>query len=57
VRGLAIVFEVFLAACGLVIFVYGDLSTHRGLRIAGVVLVTLAIVAAAVISALRERDP
>ena len=37
--------DVLLASLGFVVFIWGDLTTHRGVRVGGIVVVTLAFVA------------
>jgi hypothetical protein len=53
---LKLVGEACLAAVGLAVFVYGDLLSHPLARIAGVVLITLAVVLAAILSSTHDRD-
>jgi hypothetical protein len=55
VRVWVIAVDVLLASLGFAVFIWGDLTTHRGLRAGGVALVTLAFVAGAVISSLYHR--
>ena len=53
---LKLVGEACLAAAGLAVFIYGDFFSHRLVRIAGVVLITLAVIVAAILSATRDSD-
>jgi hypothetical protein len=39
--------DVLLASLGFVVFIWGDLTTHRWVRVGGIVIVTLAFVAGA----------
>jgi hypothetical protein len=55
-RIFAIAADVLLAGLGLALFIYGDLLTDRTARIAGVVVVTLAVVTGSIIAATRQRD-
>ena len=48
--------DVLLASLGFAAFIWGDLTTHRGLRAGGVALVTLAFVAGSIISSLYKRE-
>ena len=48
--------DVLLASLGFVVFIWGDLTTHRGVRAGGIVLVTLAFVAGAIISTFRGHE-
>ena len=48
--------DVLLASLGFAVFIWGDLTTHRGVRAGGIVLVTLAFVAGAIISSLHNRE-
>jgi hypothetical protein len=53
-RAMSIVGDVLLAAGGFAVFIYGDITSHRSARVVGVVLVTLAFVAAALLRARGE---
>ena len=55
-RPLGMAIDVFLAAVGLGLFVYGDLAVHRTARIVGVVVTTVAVVVAAILASTRDRD-
>ena len=55
VRAWAVAADVLLASLGFIVFIWGDLTTHRGGRVGGIVLVTLAFVAGAIISTVRDR--
>ena len=55
-RAWAVVADVLLASLGFVIFIWGDLTTRRGVRVGGIVLVTLAFVAGAIISSVDNRE-
>ena len=48
--------DVLLASLGFIVFVWGDLTTHRGLRAGSVALIALALVAGAVISSVYNRE-
>jgi hypothetical protein len=48
--------QLLLGAAGLAVFVYGDVLSRPALRIAGAVLVTVAVVVAAILSATRDHD-
>jgi len=50
VRAWAVAADVLLASLGFIVFIWGDLTTHRGLRAVGIVLVTVAFAAGAIIS-------
>jgi hypothetical protein len=56
VRIWVIAADVLLASLGFVVFIWGELTTHRGVRAGGIVLVTLAFVAGAIISTFRDRE-
>jgi hypothetical protein len=56
VRAGVIAADVLLASLGFIVFIWGDLTTHRGLRAGGVALVTLAFIAGAIISSLYNRE-
>jgi len=56
VRAWVIAADVLLASLGFIVFIWGDLTTDRGLRTGGVALVTLAFVAGAIISSLYHRS-
>ena len=56
VRAFVIATDVVLAALGFIVFIWGDLTTDRGVRAGGIALVTLAFVVAAIVSALRETE-
>jgi hypothetical protein len=56
VRAWAVAADVLLASLGFIVFIWGDLTTHRGMRAGGIVLVTLAFVAGAIISSLYNRE-
>jgi len=56
VRASVIAADVLLAGLGFIVFIWGDLTTHRGLRAEGVALVTLAFVAGAIISSLHTAS-
>jgi len=45
VRAWTVAADVLLASLGFVVFIWGDLTTHRGVRVGGIVVVTLAFVA------------
>jgi hypothetical protein len=47
VRAWAVAADVLLASLGFVVFIWGDLTTHPGVRVGGIVVVTLAFVAGA----------
>ena len=49
-RAWAVAADVLLASLGFIVFIWGDLTTHRGLRAVGIVLVTVAFAAGAIIS-------
>jgi hypothetical protein len=53
---LKLVGEACLAAAGLAVFFYGDFLSHPVVRIAGVVLITLAVVLAAILSSTHDHD-
>jgi hypothetical protein len=53
---LKLVGEACLAAAGLAVFFYGDFLSHPLVRIAGVVLITLAVVLAAILSSTHDHD-
>lgn len=55
-RPLGMAIDVFFAAVGLGLFVYGDIAMHRTARIVGVVLTTVAVVVAAILASTRDRD-
>ena len=55
-RLLGMAIDVFLDVIGLGLFVYGDLAVHRTARIAGVIVTTMAVVLAAILASMRERD-
>ena len=48
--------DLLLAGLGFIVFIWGDLTTHRGVRAGGIVLVTLAFVAGAIITSLHSRE-
>ena len=48
--------DALLASLGFAVFIWGDLTTHRGVRAGGIVLVTVAFVAGVIINALRGRE-
>jgi len=56
VRTWVIAADVLLASLGFVVFIWGDLTTHHGVRAGGIVLVTLAFVAGAIISTFRGHE-
>src|SRR5947199_8313352 len=56
VRAWTVAADVLLASLGFVVFIWGDLTTHRGVRVGGIVLVTLAFVAGAIISTFRGHE-
>ena len=56
VRAWVIAGDVLLASLGFIVFIWGDLTTQRGLRAGGVALVTLAFVAGAIINSLDNRE-
>lgn len=47
VRAWTVAADVLLASLGFVVFIWGDLTTHRWVRVGGIVIVTLAFVAGA----------
>jgi hypothetical protein len=49
-----IVLDVVLAAVGLALFIYGDLSTHRQLRLAALLVLTIAAVFGTILAARRD---
>ena len=55
-RAWAIAADVLLASLGFAVFIWGDLTTHRGIRAGGVALVTLAFVAGAIMSSVYNRE-
>jgi FtsH-binding integral membrane protein len=55
-RLLGMAIDVFLAVIGLGLFVYGDLAVHRTARIVGVIVTTVAVVVAAILASMRERE-
>ena len=55
-RIIVIAADVLLAGLGLGLFVYGDLVTDRTVRVIGVVVVTVAVVAGSIIAATRQRE-
>ena len=55
-RAWVIAGDVLLASLGFIVFLWGDLTTQRGLRAGGVALVTLAFVAGAIINSLDNRE-
>jgi len=55
-RLLGLAIDVLLAAVGLGLFVYGDLAVHRTARVIGVIVTTVAVVIAAILTSTRDRD-
>jgi hypothetical protein len=55
-QGSARLLDILLGLFGLGIFVYGDLVTNRSLRLLGVVLTTVCVVAAAILAAFRRES-
>jgi len=55
-RPLGMASHVVLVAVGLGLFVYGDIAIHRTARIVGVVVITVAVVVAAILASTRDRD-
>jgi hypothetical protein len=53
---LSVIGELSLAAAGLAVFISGDLLSHPTLRIVGGIVITLAVVVAAILSVTRDHD-
>ena len=49
-------FTVLFTILGFAVFIWGDLTTHRGMRAGGIALVTLAFVAGAIITSLYNLE-
>ncbi|HET7379339.1 MAG TPA: hypothetical protein VFJ24_04785 [Gaiellales bacterium] len=55
-RGTARVIDVLLALLGVGLFAYGDVVANRSVRLLGVVLTTVCVVAAAILAAFRRES-